>query len=133
MVITQLEQDEISLTNVHRVLPVRWSEGDYQDLSAELRPYIIWIKRFLESGAPFPSHIENSGSIAVPIGESTTPQELFASLGDGVRFSSQEHEEFWITVHYPNPEPVVTLLLHIDVTKVSFAQSEGRFQSKLTS
>jgi len=28
-------------------------------------------------------------------------------------------------------EPVVTLLLHIDVTKVSFAQSEGRFQSKL--
>jgi VWFA-related protein len=28
-------------------------------------------------------------------------------------------------------EPVVTLLLHIDATKLSFAQSEGRFQNKL--
>src|SRR5262249_37591150 len=28
-------------------------------------------------------------------------------------------------------EPVVTLLLHIDATKLSFVQSEGRFQAKL--
>ena len=24
--------------------------------------------------------------------------------------ASEEYEEFWVTVHYPNPEPVVTLL-----------------------
>jgi len=40
----------------------------------------------------------------------SSPEELFATLGSGVSFSVREHEEFWITVHYPNPEPVVTLL-----------------------
>jgi len=110
MVISQLEQDELTLNAVHRVLPLSWSDSDYEALLNDLNPYVAWIDRFLKSGAPFPTHIEHSGCIAVPVGQSTTPTEMFAVLGDKVHFTVQEHDEFWITVHYPNPEPVVTLL-----------------------
>jgi hypothetical protein len=100
----------IALRDVYRVLDVGWTRGDYQALAEELSPYLRWIRAFLASGDEIPSHIENSGSIAVPIGESTTPQALFAALGEGARFSMREYAEYWVTVHYPNPEPVVTLL-----------------------
>jgi hypothetical protein len=35
---------------------------------------------------------------------------LFAALGDSVKFSVREFPAFWVTVHYPNPEPVLTLI-----------------------
>ena len=87
-----------------------WNADDTRQLIESLEPYINWIKKFLGSGQEFPTHIPGSGSIAVPIGDTTTPDELFAALGPNVRFSLQEHRDFWITVHYPNPEPVVTLI-----------------------
>ncbi len=102
--------DAIALDDVYRSLDVGWSGHDYAELATELAPYLSWIRAFLASGEPLPSHIENSGSIAVPIGESTTPEALFAALGEGARFSMREYPEYWVTVHYPNPEPVVTLL-----------------------
>jgi len=91
-------------------LAIGWTGEDARQLEASLEPYLTWIHRFLGSGEDLPTHIERSGSLAVPIGEPTTPEDIFASLGKGVSFSVREYEEFWITVHYPNPEPVVTLL-----------------------
>jgi len=87
-----------------------WTADDTRQLIDGLSPYINWIKKFLGSGQEFATHIPGSGSIAVPIGETTTPDALFAALGDGVKFSMREYPAFWITVHYPNPEPVVTLI-----------------------
>lgn len=101
---------ELNLENLSRELRLGWSDSDQAQLMAEFEPYIDWIETFLSSGEDFPSHIENSGSIAIPIAETTTPAELFAALGSGVHFTVKEHDRFWITVHYPNPEPVVTLL-----------------------
>lgn len=98
------------LDYLQQEMSLKWSEADARELRQSLEPYISWIQKFLRSGEEFPTHIENSGSIAVPIGNTTTPEELFATLGPGVSFSMREYEEFWITVHYPNPEPVVTLL-----------------------
>lgn len=89
---------------------IGWTEEDFEILHEQLSPYVQAIKEFLISGQDFPTHIENSGSIAIPIGETTTPEELFATLGDDVLYSMREYRDFWITVHYPNPEPVVTLL-----------------------
>jgi hypothetical protein len=100
----------IPLSDVYRELEIGWTASDYSILAKELSPYVVWIRTFLESGDPIPSHIEGSGSIAVPIGETTTPDALFADLGPGVKFSVKEYNEYWVTVHYPNPEPVVTLL-----------------------
>jgi hypothetical protein len=100
----------LTLDEVYRELDVGWDARDYRELAHELSPYVGWIRAFLASGDELPSHIENSGSIAVPIGESTTPQALFDALGEGARFSQREYPEYWVTVHYPNPEPVVTLL-----------------------
>jgi hypothetical protein len=91
-------------------LSLDWTADDARKLTESLEPYINWIKTFLASGQEFPTHISGSGSIAVPIGDTTTPDELFAALGDSVKFSCREYREFWITVHYPNPEPVVTLI-----------------------
>lgn len=98
------------LDYLQQEMSIGWSEEDARQLRLALDPYIEWIQKFLRSGEDFPTHIEGSGSIAVPIGDSTNPDDLFATLGDGVTFSVREYEEFWITVHYPNPEPVVTLL-----------------------
>lgn len=100
----------IPLTDVYRELEIGWTAADYRQLDDELSAYVRWIRAFLASGDPIPSHLDGSGSIAVPIGESTTPEVLFAALGPGVRFSMKEYAEYWVTVHYPNPEPVVTLL-----------------------
>jgi hypothetical protein len=100
----------IPLSDVYRELEIGWTGNDYAQLEEELSPYVGWIRAFLASGDPIPSHIPGSGSIAVPIGETTTPEALFAALGPGVKFSMKEYAEYWVTVHYPNPEPVVTLL-----------------------
>lgn len=91
-------------------LSLEWTADDARQLTECLEPYLDWIRKFLESGHDFPTHIPGSGSIAVPIGDTTTPEDLFAALGDSVRFSLTEYSDFWITVHYPNPEPVVTLI-----------------------
>lgn len=98
------------LDYLQQEMEVGWGAEDARELRQALEPYINWIQKYLRSGEDFPTHIEGSGSIAVPIGDSTTPEDLFATLGDGVSFSVREYDEFWITVHYPNPEPVVTLL-----------------------
>lgn len=109
-VMAQGSAPEMTLESVQRELAIGWDESDARQLRRELQSYIDWIQTFLNSGEGLPSHIENSGSIAVPVGESTTPEELFATLGPGVSFDVREYEDFWITVHYPNPEPVATLL-----------------------
>jgi hypothetical protein len=98
------------LDYLQQEMAIAWTDKDARQLEESLEPYLEWIYKFLKSGEDFPTHIENSGSLAVPIGNTTTPDDLFATLGSGVSFSVREHEEFWITVHYPNPEPVVTLL-----------------------
>ena len=98
------------LDYLQQEMAIEWTDEDTRQLTDSLEPYLDWIRKFLQSGEDFPTHIENSGSIAVPIGNTTTPDDIFASLGEGVSFSVREYEEFWITVHYPNPEPVVTLL-----------------------
>ncbi len=100
----------LNLSEMTRVLGIDWGMEDLEQLNQELGPYIQWIEDFLATVDNLPSHIEGSGSIAVPIGESTTPQELFAALGEGVEYELKEYDDFWVTVHYPNPEPVVTLL-----------------------
>jgi hypothetical protein len=88
MVITQLEQDEIRLTiTFHRVL----CRCDGRKATIRIsRPNcgltLSGSSAFWSPERHFRRTLRNSGSIAVPIGESTTPQELFASLGDGVRF-----------------------------------------------
>jgi len=87
-----------------------WTADDTRELSESLQPYIDWIQHFLASGQELATHIPGSGSIAVPIGDTTTPEALFAALGDSVKFSCTEFREFWVTIHYPNPEPVVTLV-----------------------
>jgi len=102
-------QDSIP-ADVHREISIGWTASDFGELKLAFKPYIGWIQRYLSSGADLPSHIPNSGSIAIPIGSSTTPENLFAALGQGVRYSSSEYPQFWVTVHYPNPEPVVTLV-----------------------
>lgn len=102
--------DTLAPGYVHRELPIGWGASEFARLRASFQPYVRWIEEFLASGTELPSHIPASGSIAVPIGESTTPDALFAVLGEGVRFEVKEYGEYWITVHYPNPEPVVTLL-----------------------
>jgi hypothetical protein len=98
------------LDYLQREVAIDWTGEDARQLEAGLEPYLNWIRRFLGSGEDLPTHVERSGSLAVPIGNTTTPDDIFASLGEGVSFSVREYEEFWITVHYPNPEPVVTLL-----------------------
>ena len=98
------------LDYLQQEMAIAWTDEDARQLQESLEPYLQWIYKFLKSGEDFPTHIKNSGSIAVPIGITVTPDELFATLGSGVTFNVREHEEFWITVHYPNPEPVVTLL-----------------------
>lgn len=108
--ITDEHPQIFDLDYLQQEMSLGWSATDARELRQGLAPYIDWIQKFLGSGEEFPTHIENSGSIAVPIGDTTTPDEIFATLGDGVSFSVREHDEFWITVHYPNPEPVVTLL-----------------------
>jgi hypothetical protein len=95
---------------VHRTLPIGWTAADFSRLETDLAPYLRWIRSFLESGDPLPSHIAGSGSIAVPVNDPTTPEDLFAALGEGVRFECREYPNYWVTVHYPNPEPVVTLV-----------------------
>jgi hypothetical protein len=99
---------------VHRTLPIGWAARDFRTLETDLAPYVGWIRVFLGSGDPFPSHIAGSGSIAVPVADPTTPEELFAALGEalgeGVRFECREYAAYWVTTHYPNPEPVVTLV-----------------------
>lgn len=98
------------LDYLQQEMAIEWTDEDARQLKHSLKPYLDWIRKFLESGEEFPTHIEHSGSLAVPIGVTTTPEALFATLGKDVSFSVREYEEFWITVHYPNPEPVVTLL-----------------------
>lgn len=98
------------LDYLQQEVPIEWTEEDARQLRLALDPYVKWIEKFMRSGEEFPTHIEGSGCIAIPIGESTTPEALFATLGEGVSFSVREYEEFWVTVHYPNPEPVVTLV-----------------------
>jgi hypothetical protein len=98
------------LDYLQQEMNIEWTEEDEHEMRLGLDPYVEWIEKFMRSGEEFPTHIEGSGSIAVPIGESTTPDALFATLGEGVSFSVREYEEFWVTVHYPNPEPVVTLV-----------------------
>lgn len=98
------------LDYLQQEVPIEWTAEDARQLRLALDPYIDWIQKFQRSGEDFPTHIPGSGSIAVPIGESTNPDDLFATLGEGVTFNVREYEEFWVTVHYPNPEPVVTLL-----------------------
>ncbi|HEY6803365.1 MAG TPA: hypothetical protein VI306_07285 [Pyrinomonadaceae bacterium] len=98
------------LDYLQQEMAIGWTAEDARELEESLDPYLRWIHKFLNSGEDFPTHIENSGSLAVPIGNTTTPDDLFATLGEGVTFSVREYDEFWITVHYPNPEPVVTLL-----------------------
>ena len=106
-----LEREQsIDLDAVTRELDIDWGMEDLRALRGALGPYIRWIRSFLATGQEIPSHIPGSASIAVPVGDTTTPGELFAALGEGVSFSVQEYDEFWVTVHYPNPEPVVTLL-----------------------
>lgn len=104
----------IALDQVTRELSLGWTRQDHEELLASFAPYLRWIETYLASmaaaGTPIPSHIPGSASIAVPIGESTTPAELFAALGPDVTYELTEYDEFWVTVHYPNPEPVVTLL-----------------------
>ncbi len=102
--------DPYDLAYLQREMAIGWTAEDARQLEAGLAPYLAWIRRFLASGEDLPTHIERSGSLAVPIGNPTTPDDIFASLGEGVTFSVREYDEFWITVHYPNPEPVVTLL-----------------------
>ena len=97
------------LDYLQQEMAIEWTDEDGRQLKDSLEPYLDWIRKFLQSGEEFPTHIENSGSLAVPIGNTTTPDGLFATLGKGVSFSAREYEEFWVTVHYPNPEPVVTL------------------------
>ena len=102
---------KVQLRDVWRVVTIDWTPSDYDQLLQELHVYVDWILDFLQSGQEFPSHIDGSGCLAVPICESTTPEALFAALGDvGIEYELQEHDEFWITIHYPNPEPVVTLI-----------------------
>jgi hypothetical protein len=98
------------LEYLQQEMAIEWTDEDARELKESLEPYLEWIHRFFKSGEAFPTHIEHSGSLAVPIGHTTTPEDLFATLGSGVSFSVREYDEFWITVHYPNPEPVVTLL-----------------------
>lgn len=98
------------LDYLQREVSIDWMDEDFFELQEQLNPYIQAIKQFLLTGEDFPTHIENSGSIAIPIGETTDPETLFAQLGDDVTYTKREYENFWITVHYPNPEPVVTLL-----------------------
>jgi len=96
--------------DIHSEIPIGWAPNDYDELLGTFTPYINWIELFLASNTDLPSHIPNSGSIAIPIGVSTTPEALFAALGPNVSFEKRDYPEFWITIHYPNPEPVVTLL-----------------------
>lgn len=96
--------------HVHRTLPIALERADLDALLRDMRPYLAWIEHFLASGTEFPSHIPGSGCLAVPVGETMTPEEMFAVLGDRIRYEVSEYDDFWITVHYPNPEPVVTLL-----------------------
>jgi hypothetical protein len=98
------------LDYLQQEMAIGWTDEDARQLEESLAPYLAWIQKFLDSGEDFPTHIKNSGSIAVPIGNTVTPDEMFACLGKGVKFSVREYDEFWITVHYPNPEPVLTLL-----------------------
>jgi hypothetical protein len=106
----ETEAAGVHLADVTREIQLDWTDDDAAELLDSLSPYLNWIEHFLASGNPIPSHIPGSGSIAVPIGESVTPDELFAALGPGVTYSMQEYEEYWVTVHYPNPQPVVTLI-----------------------
>ena len=107
---TIIGPETIDLAEVTREIRFGWSSGEYDELRAGLATYLDWIGTYLESGDDLPSHVEGSGSIAVPIGETVHPDELFAALGEGVSFDCSEYDEYWVTVHYPNPEPVVTLI-----------------------
>jgi len=100
----------VRLADVCREVATGWAPEDYRRLREELSTYTMWVGEFLRSGEALPSHIEGSGGIAVPICKEVTPEQLFAVLGESVRYQVREYRDYWVTVHYPNPQPVVTLL-----------------------
>lgn len=95
--------------SVHKRLDLGWNESDQAKLEYSLRFYTEYLQQFINSNTPIKSHILGSWSIALPICDTTNPDELFATLGD-VEYEVEEHTNFWLTTHYPNPEPVVTLI-----------------------
>jgi len=95
--------------DVHKILDIPWQPEQQHQLEDSLAPYLAQLDELMRSGVPLKTHIPEAFSIALPICETVDPESLFATLGD-VAFESEEHANFWLTTHYPNPEPVVTLI-----------------------
>ena len=76
------------LDYLQQEMAIEGTDEDARQLEESLAPYLEWINRFLSSGEDFPTHIENSGSLAVPIGNTTTPDDLFATLGEKLNLYS---------------------------------------------
>jgi len=95
--------------DVHTILDLPWQSGQQCELEDSLAPYLAHLYELMRSGVPLKTHIPDAFSIALPICETVNPESLFATLGD-VAYESEEHANFWLTTHYPNPEPVVTLI-----------------------
>ena len=57
------------LDYLQQEVPIGWTEDDERELRLALDPYINWIEKYLRSGGEFRTHIEGSGSVAVPVGE----------------------------------------------------------------
>lgn len=96
-------------SDVHTILDTPWKSSQQRELEDSLTPYMRHLYDLIASGVQLKTHIPGAFSIALPICETIDPEGLFATLGD-VEYESEEFENFWLTTHYPNPEPVVTLI-----------------------
>ena len=105
----QLRSAEYRALKVHERLDIAWTAVDQLELERSLRRYTRHVSDLLKSGQPIRTHIPGAWSIALPICDTTTPEALFATLGE-VEYEQEDHGAFWLTTHYPNPEPVVTLI-----------------------
>lgn len=106
---TAVRLSATDFADVHTILDTPWQPRQQCELEDSLAPYMAHLYELMRSGVQLKTHIPEAFSIALPICETVDPESLFATLGD-VDYESKEYESFWLTTHYPNPEPVVTLI-----------------------
>ena len=97
------------LDYLQQEMSVEWTEEDARQLRLALDPYIDWIQTFLGSCDSSRRTSKTPARSPSP-SANDEPRRTLRHARPRRELQLREYEEFWVTVHYPNPEPVVTLL-----------------------